>query len=132
MNKYIVLYYLLFSLFFTAIAFADDGTTGGAPSTTVDSSTPGGMVANLYTFALGAAGVLALGVITYGAIAYTLAAGNPSKQSEAKSWITGALWGLLLLFGAVLILKAINPDIIKLTDPTLTSPTTTGVSGAPH
>ncbi len=81
---------------------------------TYSNTTPAGIVANLYNFGLSIAGVLAFGAIVYGAIKYTVSAGNPSQQSEAKEWITQALWGLLLLAGAYLILNTINPRITKL------------------
>lgn len=77
-------------------------------------NTPVGIVANLYNFGLAIAGVLAFGAIVYGAIKYTVSSGNPSQQSDAKEWITQALWGLLLLAGAYLILNTINPRITKL------------------
>ena len=37
-----------------------------------------------------------------------------SERSEGKKQISGALWGLLLAFGAWLILYTINPELIKL------------------
>lgn len=69
-----------------------------------------GYVANFYQFALMASGLLAFGAIMYGAIKYAVSAGNPSQQSDAKQWIIQALVGLLLLAGAVLILRTLNPD----------------------
>ncbi|MEK7144047.1 MAG: hypothetical protein AAB820_01815, partial [Patescibacteria group bacterium] len=54
------------------------------------------------------------GVIIYGAILYTISAGNASKQADAKEWITAAIWGLLLLLAAYLILWTINKDIVDL------------------
>ena len=59
-------------------------------------------------------GVLAFGAIVYGGIKYTLAAGNPSGQSEGKEWVKGALTGLLLLVGAYAILNIINPQLTSL------------------
>jgi hypothetical protein len=70
-------------------------------------------VINFYWFAIFISGILAFGAIVYGGIKYQLAAGNPGGQSEGKKWITGALEGLLLLFSAYLILKIINPNLIK-------------------
>lgn len=78
-----------------------------------------GQIANLYTWALGIGGLVALGIIVFGGILYTVSAGNASKQDDAKQWITGALIGLLLLFGSYLILNTINPELIKLKDITL-------------
>jgi hypothetical protein len=80
-------------------------TAAGSPSEFVDS---------FYKFSLMISGVLAFGAIVYGGVKYTLAAGNPSGQSEGKDWIKGALTGLLLLIGAYTILNIINPDLTKL------------------
>lgn len=80
---------------------------------------PGGFVDNFYRFSLLAAGVLAFAAIVFGGIKYTLAAGNPSGQSEGKEWVKGALLGLLLLGGAALILRTINPELASLRLPGL-------------
>src|SRR3972149_1919706 len=73
-------------------------------------------IANFYQWALGIGGLVALGIIVFGGILYTVSAGNASKQDDAKQWITGALIGLLLLFGSYLILNTINPGLTKLKD----------------
>src|SRR3990167_9921491 len=73
-------------------------------------------IANFYQWALGIGGLVALGIIVFGGILYTVSAGNASKQDDAKQWITGALIGLLLLFGSYLILNTINPELTKLKD----------------
>ncbi len=86
---------------------------------TSESGTPGEFVNNFYKFALGIAGVAAFAVIIYGAILYTTSAGNPSRQQDARSWITGAIWGVVLLLAAYLILYTINPDLVNLTSPSL-------------
>ncbi len=69
---------------------------------------PGQFVVDIYNIALLLGGFLAFGAIVYGAILYSVAAGNPSEQSEAKEWITQALVGLLLLFGAYLVLYTVD------------------------
>ncbi len=89
------------------------GTTGTAG--------PGDYIANFYQFALLIGGVLALAVVVYGGILYMSSVGNPSGQSEAKAWLLAALWGILLLAGAYLILKIINPQLVNLTLPSLQS-----------
>lgn len=97
-------------------------------------TSPGGFVDSFYKFSLMISGVLALGAIVYGGVKYTLAAGNPAGQSEGKEWVKGALVGLLLLAGAYSILNIINPNITKLSLPTLTQvtvPTPAGVPGSP-
>ena len=83
------------------------------------SSSPGAFVANFYQFALLIGGILAFGAIVFGGIKYVASAGNPSAQSDGKEWIWGALIGLLLLAGAYLILKVINPQLLNLNPATL-------------
>lgn len=78
-----------------------------------------GLVAKFYIYALAAVGVAALGAIIYGGILYTVSAGNTSKQREAKEWITGAIWGIVLLLGAALLLGTINPELVKLEEPSI-------------
>jgi hypothetical protein len=75
---------------------------------------PIGIINNFYQFALLIAGILAFGMIIYAAIIHTLAAGNPSKQGEAKSITKDALLGVLLLAGAFIILNTINPRLTTL------------------
>jgi hypothetical protein len=89
------------------------------PGASSAASTPGVFISNFYNFALSIGGILAFGAIVYGGLKYAISAGNPSKQSDAKSWITDALWGLLLLFSAYLILHTINPNLVNLNLPTL-------------
>jgi len=90
-------------------------------------SSPGGYVNSFYQFALLVGGVLALAVVVYGGISYMTSVGNPSGQSEAKAWIEAALFGILLLAGAYLVLKIINPQLVNLSLPTL-QPTGTPVN----
>ena len=75
-----------------------------------------GFVSSFYTFALGAVGVAALGALIYGGILWTVS-GAVSTQQEAKEWISGAIWGLVLLLAAYLILNTINPALVNLTEP---------------
>jgi hypothetical protein len=68
----------------------------------------------IYKFALIACGITAFVSMLIGAIQYVTSAGNSSKASEAKDRITSALWGILILLCAVLILRTINPDLVTL------------------
>ena len=77
---------------------------------------PAGLVARFYQIALGLAGAAALGVLIFGAILWTVSGAVTGKQ-DALEWIKGALWGLVLLLGAYLILWTINPDLVNLKDP---------------
>lgn len=73
-----------------------------------------GIVANFYQFGLLVAGLLAFGVIVYGGILYAISGANPEQQKEARKWITNAIWGLLLLASATVLLNIINPELTKL------------------
>ena len=79
---------------------------------------PAGLVARFYQIALGLAGAAALGVLIYGAILWTVSGAVTGKQ-DALEWIKGALWGLVLLLGAYLILWTINPDLVNLKNPAM-------------
>jgi hypothetical protein len=95
--------------------------SAGIPGTnpTAAGTSPGAFVANFYQFALLIGGILAFGAIVYGGVLHAVSAGNPSRQSEGKQWIWSALWGLLLLAGAYLILNTVNPNLLNLNLPTL-------------
>lgn len=125
--------HILFSFCLAALALHATLAATVEISPNIPGSEPGGnpvgWVANFYQFALAASGVLAFGAIVYGGFKYTLAAGNPSGQSEAKQWIWGALQGIILLAAAYLILRTINPKLTELRLPTLRS---IGPSGSPQ
>ncbi len=76
-------------------------------------------VANIYEIALMIGAFLAFAAIVFGGIKYTLAAGNPSGQTEGRDWITQAILGLLLLLSVYLILYIINPNLTVLKLPSL-------------
>ncbi len=71
-------------------------------------------ITGLYKFGIGFGALLALLMIVVGATQYTLAAGNSPAQDAAKSRITEALWGLLLLISAGFILSNVNPKVFRL------------------
>ena len=76
-----------------------------------------GLIGKFYTYALAVVGVAALGAIIYGGILHTVSSGNASQQTEARAWIWGAVMGVMLLLGAYLLLNTVNPELVKLTDP---------------
>ncbi|MEK9180481.1 MAG: hypothetical protein AAB897_03655 [Patescibacteria group bacterium] len=121
MSNNIIIYLplFLFLLLFlpSASVHAVDFSLPGGIHTEAE-GTPG-IIDDIYRFSLFSAGILAFGAIVYGGIKYTFAAGNPSGQSEGKEWVKGALLGLLLLAGAYLILRTINPQLVQLRLPTL-------------
>ncbi len=78
-------------------------------------------IKTIYQFSLGIGALLAVAMIVFGGIEYTVSAGNVSKQQEARDRILNAVYGLALLMAAVLILFTINPNLVKLGLPTLKS-----------
>ncbi len=70
-----------------------------------------GFIQNGYLLALGAASILAVASIVYGAVEYTASRGNPGKLADAWDRIVQALIGLLLLVGAATLLGIINPGL---------------------
>ncbi|OGZ41857.1 MAG: hypothetical protein A3C80_04095 [Candidatus Ryanbacteria bacterium RIFCSPHIGHO2_02_FULL_45_43] len=69
---------------------------------------------SLFPFMLSLAAGLAFIMLIIGGLQYIAAAGNPSRISEAKSRIIHAVLGLLLAALSVVILRAINPDLVNL------------------
>ncbi len=61
--------------------------------------------------AVGVAGVIALLLIIYGGLMFTLSKGDQTKVEEAKEVITNALAGLALIVFASVILRIIGYDI---------------------
>ncbi|MEK7464578.1 MAG: hypothetical protein AAB617_02245, partial [Patescibacteria group bacterium] len=77
-----------------------------------------GYVSRLYVFAVGVAGVFAVGMIVAGAIIYSTSGGGDRKR-EGINYITSALWGVALLLGSYLILKTVNPRLVELREPSI-------------
>ncbi len=95
----------------TAVAYAQ--SSGGQKEVSLGLPQ---QIGNFYQWALGIGGLIALGVLIFGGILYTISAGNASRQDDAKQWITGSIVGLIILFGSWFILNTINPELTKLKD----------------
>ena len=137
-GKIILLFSILGFLFFSAGEFYARAAES-KPIVNVDFPCPSGLglgdcqpttdipsyLNNLYKFAVGIAGLLALGMIVAGGVYYTVSAGSGDKQREAKSMITSALLGVALLLGSYLVLNTVNPQITTLKLPELENITAT-------
>lgn len=66
----------------------------------------------LFVWALGIGAVLAFGVIVYGGVLWSVSMGGEQKN-QAKEWIKGAVYGMLLLAFSYLLLSIINPNLLK-------------------
>ncbi len=84
-----------------------------------EEQTPAQFVENFYLYALGISGTLAVVMIVFGGVKYVTSAGNVSARTDALDIIKSAVWGIVLLGGAYLILNTINPQLTQLKDPTM-------------
>ena len=76
---------------------------------------PGAIINGLFQFVFVFAALLAFGQIVYAGFQYIVgAAGNPGAQSDAKSRITDAILGLILLGCAAVVLSSINPGFLNI------------------
>lgn len=91
------------------ITYAQEAGEGLAQTV---AETAGWNLANIFGWAIGVGALLALGVIIWGGILWSTAE-IAHKKEDAKEWIKGAIYGLLLLILAFLILNTINPEILR-------------------
>ncbi len=73
------------------------------------------MIAYLYSWGVGIAGIIAFGVLIFAGVKYMTSTGDPQKIQEAMQRISSALIGLILLLSSFLILNIINPEMTKIT-----------------
>ena len=72
---------------------------------------------SFYKTAVAIAGIAAVAMIVVGAIYFVVSGGSQDKQREGKDIITSAVWGVVLLLGAYIILNTINPELVTLSPP---------------
>lgn len=104
MKKYLV---IAFTLFVPGLVFAQTN-----PVNACSGSSIGSCVNQIYIWSMGVAAVLALFMIVVGGYITLTSAGNADRASRGKSYITSSIIGLVLLFGAYLLLRTINPDLV--------------------
>lgn len=128
MKKFVFIILLMISAIFllATFALAQTGQTGYEPMVPI----PGAgeitdisdYIKALYLFGLAIVGVIAMLFIIIGGIRYMAAAGNEAGISEAKSQITSAILGLVLVLTSWLILHTINPELTSLKKLTVDKP----------
>ena len=67
----------------------------------------------IYKYALGIVGILATVVLMFGGVLWIIAGGNAERITNAKSWITAALTGLVLALTSYMILYIVNPGLVN-------------------
>lgn len=84
------------------------------PGTTGSINTFPAYVNALYKFAIWSVGIAALLMISIGGFMYFTAAGNNSKMESGKKIISDALYGLIAVLVAWVLLHTINPDLVNI------------------
>ncbi len=74
----------------------------------------GDIIAFIYIFSLWISGITAFIALIYGGVLYITSGAKPGLRNKANNIIKSVLWGIAILFGAVIILNIINPDIANL------------------
>ena len=72
----------------------------------------GQLIQQIFTWSLSVLGIAVFVMIFYAGFLWLTAAGNTAKVTEAKSRITNAVFGAIILLSAYLILYTINPDFV--------------------
>jgi len=91
---------------------------GTAMVQAVESSSGGisGYIDNFYNTAIILGGVAAILVIIIGGLMWATS-GAIDQKNMGRDLITSAIWGLVLLLGAYIILNTINPELTDLSEP---------------
>lgn len=74
-------------------------------------------IKKIYNFGVAGAGILAVIMMMVGGFIWLTAAGNVNQIGTAKSFISGAVLGLILALTSYLILSTINPKLVNLKMP---------------
>lgn len=112
----VVVPFILGFLALPGIASAQSPFPVSISSPTVSGEGIAGSINNFYLVALGLGGIAAVGVIVVGALMYTTS-GAIDKKNFGKELISSAIWGLVLLLGAFIVLNTINPELVQLRNP---------------
>lgn len=90
-----------------------EGGQEGGYAVSNSTETIGNYIRQIYNYAVGIVGIVAVVVMMFGGITWMTSMGNPSRVTEAKAWIASALTGLLLVSFSYVILRTVNPDLVN-------------------
>ena len=96
---------------------AIDCEGGGTCIKSVEQAGLKSLTLTLYKNSLWIGLVLAMAILVFAGILYSVSAGNPSRISTAKKWIWAAIIGILILFSAYASLGFINPKLDNPNEP---------------
>jgi hypothetical protein len=90
------------------------------------------VVAWFYYFVITIAGMAVFAMLVWGGFTWLTSTGDPSKIGNAKDRIYSAFLGLILILASFLIMQTINPELVVLKLPELsTGPCTVGCDFEP-
>jgi|GEM_PF-1350479 hypothetical protein len=84
----------------------------------------------IYTYAVGAVGIVAAVVLMIGGLMWITAGGNASSVSEAKTMITASITGLVLVMTSYLLLSQVSPSLVNLQSTIIPTPNAAPVTTA--
>ncbi len=88
-------------------------TLGPVPGTAESNARPIGLLlGDWFVYLIYAAVILAVIMITIGGVEYIISI-VPGKKEQGKKRIWNAIYGLILLFAAYMILRTINPALVE-------------------
>lgn len=88
----------------------------------------GTYIKKVYNYGVALGSTLAIIVIMVGGVIWLTSGGSPERVTNAKTYIGGAIAGLVLLLGSYLLLQTINPQLVELTLPDIPSITAVKVN----
>ena len=103
------------------IGIGGEFTKGANVAVSNSTETIGEYIKQIYKYAIGIVGIVAVIVMMVGGVLWMTAGGNPTQVSSAQQYITGALTGLVLVMFSYVILKTVNPDLINFQTHTIAS-----------
>lgn len=81
---------------------------------TVEGDTLAKYISAVYSYSVGIVAILATVIMMYAGFLWVTSAGNSERVGNAKSWISAALSGLVLVLASYMILNTVNPDLVNL------------------
>jgi hypothetical protein len=109
MKKFAILMVLLVLIPAAVLA---QSPASGSNACNNGSGTLANCVNQLYIWSMGIAAILALLMIVVGGYITLTSAGNAERASRGKNYIVSSITGIILLLGAYVLLRTINPDLV--------------------
>ncbi len=108
-KRFLVIFILVLTFIFSysMAVWADEPPTKGLPTNL------GQLIQQIFGWALSVLGIAVFVMFFYSGFLWLTAAGNTSRIGDAKSHMTNAVFGAVLLLSSYLILYTINPDFVK-------------------